>query len=120
MEITDACEFLGQTVTLDINQPLGTKYPRHDFVYPINYDFVPEMLSPDGAEMNVYVLGVSVPLAASTGECIAVIHCTSDDDDKLIIVLAGQAYTDDEARAATFFQERFFKSLILRGEKSVQ
>ena len=100
MEITDACEFLGQTVKLDINRPLGTKYPRHDFVYPINYGFV--------------------PLAASTGECIAVIHCMSDDDGKLIIVLAGQAYTDDEVRAATFFQERFFKSLILRGEKSVQ
>lgn len=70
--------------------------------------------------MDADVLGVSVPLAVFTGECIAVIHCTNDDDDKLIVVPARQADTDDAVRAAIFFQERFFKSLILRREKSAQ
>ena len=114
MEITDACGFLGKTVVLEIDRPLGTKHPRHDFVYPINYGFVPGTLSPDGVELDAYVVGVSVPLTAFTGECIAVIHRINDDDDKLVVVPIGQSYTDDEIRVATRFQEQFFESVIRR------
>lgn len=112
MAFTNAADFLGKIVTLKIDRPLGCQHPRHGFVYPLNYGFVPGTLSPDGAELDAYVLGVSEPLAAFTGQCLAVIHRTDDDDDKLIVCPAGQSYTEKEIRAVTYFQEQFFSSAI--------
>ena len=100
-------------MTLKIDRPLGSKHPRHGFVYPINYGFVPHTLSPDGAELDAYVLGVFVPLAEFTGQCTAVIHRTNEADDKLIVCAVGQSYTHEEIRSATRFQEQFFSSVIL-------
>ncbi len=113
MEVTSATDFLGKIVTLQIDRPLGSKHPCHGFVYPINYGFVPYTLSPDGAETDAYVLGVSEPLTEFTGLCIAVIHRTNDDDDKLIVVPIDRSFTDKEIEAATHFQEQFFQSIIL-------
>ena len=114
MAFTNALDFLGKAVTVTIDRPLGSRHPRHGFVYPLNYGFVPHTLSPDGAELDAYVLGVSEPLSEFTGQCLAVIHHTTDDDDKLIIAAAGQSYTDDNIRRETRFQEQFFQSIILR------
>ncbi len=102
-------------MTLKIDRPAGSKHPRRGFLYPINYGFVPHTLSPDGAELDAYVLGVAEPLAVFTGMCIAVIHRTNDNDDKLIVCTTGQSYTDEQIRAATDFQEQFFEAMILRG-----
>ncbi len=99
---------------VQMDRPLGSLHPRHGFLYPINYGFVPDTLSPDGAELDAYVLGVPEPLSAFTGQCLAVIHRTNDDDDKLVVCAAGQAYTDSEIRSATRFQEQFFNFVILR------
>ena len=120
MEVTDALDFLGNIVTLSIDRPAGSRHPRRGFEYPINYGFVPHTLSPDGAELDAYVLGVSEPLAEFTGRCIAVIHRTNDDDDKLVVCAAEQSYTDDEIRSATGFQEQFFESVILRKANSIK
>jgi len=64
--------------------------------------------------LDAYVLGVFEPLEEFKGRCIAVIHRLDDDDDKLIVVAEGIQYSDDQIRALTEFQERFFKSIILR------
>ncbi len=118
MEITNAEDYLGEIVTLKIDRPAGSLHPRHGFPYPINYGFVPDTLSSDGAELDAYVLGVPEPLAEFTGPCLAVIRRTNDADDKLIVCAAGQSYTDDEIRSATWFQGQFFDSFILRGPLS--
>jgi len=102
------------TVTVRIDRPLGSRHPRHDDIYyPVNYGFVPGTLSPDGSELDAYVLGVFTPVETFTGECIAVIHRTNDDDDKLIVVPAGKRYSRSQIRALTEFQERFFASTII-------
>ena len=44
-----------------------------------------------------------------------VIHRTNDDDDKLVVVPDDRKYSDDAIRALTEFQERFFTSMIIRG-----
>ena len=44
----------------------------------------------------------------------SVIHRTNDDDDKIIVVPDGVNYTDDQIKALTEFQERFFESVIIR------
>jgi inorganic pyrophosphatase len=75
---------------------------------------VPHTKSDDGEEVDAYVLGVAEPLKEFTGKCIAVIHRLNDDDDKLILVAGAAEFNDDEIRSATDFQERFFKSIIVR------
>ena len=71
-------------------------------------------MAPDGEEFDAYILGVFKPVQEFEGKCIAVIHRIDDDDDKLIVVPEDKEYTDEEIKALTEFQERFFKSLIVR------
>ena len=106
--------YLGQTISVKIDRPLHSKHPKHGFVYETNYGFVPETKAPDGEEIDAYVLGVNEPVSEFTGRCIAVIHRTNDDDDKLIIVPDGVKMSDEEIRSATLFQEQFFRSEIIR------
>ena len=80
----------------------------------VNYGFVTNTISADGEELDAYLLGEFKPVADATGKCIAVIHRTNDDDDKLIIVKDNKEYTDDQIRALTEFQEQFFESIIYR------
>lgn len=107
-------EFLGKTITVKIDRPMGSKHPKHEFIYPVNYGFVPNTISGDGEELDCYVLGIFEPLDTFEGKCIAIIHRTNDNDDKLIIVPEGVNYTDSQITALTEFQERFFKSVIIR------
>lgn len=107
-------QYLNQTVTVKIDRPLGSLHPKYGFVYEVNYGFVPDTKAPDGEEIDVYVLGVTETLQDFTGRCIAVIHRTNDDDDKLIVVPEGNKVSDDDIRQLTNFQEKFFKSEIVR------
>jgi inorganic pyrophosphatase len=109
-----ALKFLGSTVTITIDRPLGSKHPKWGFEYPLNYGYVPDTKSGDGEELDAYVMGVTTPLAEFTGRCIAVIHRLNDDDDKLVLAVDGKEFTDNEIHAATEFQEKFFKSVIVR------
>ena len=113
-DFAKAAEYLGKTVSIRIDRQLGSKHPKHSFVYELNYGFVPDTISPDGEELDAYLLGVDEPVESFTGRCIAVIHRTDDDDDKLIVVPEGKAFSDDDIRALTHFQEQFFKSEIVR------
>lgn len=62
--------FLGKIVNIRIDRPLGSKHPRHDYTYPVNYGFVPDTKAPDGAEIDVYVLGEDKPLDQFLGKCM--------------------------------------------------
>lgn len=107
-------KFLNKFITIKIDRPLGSKHPKHGFIYPINYGFVPNTISGDFEELNVYVLGVYEPLETFTGKCIAIIHRTNDDDDKLVVVPENKTFTNLEIRALTDFQEQYFESTIIR------
>lgn len=112
---TSARNYLGKTVDVTIDRPLHSAHPKHGWPYLLNYGFVPGTLSPDGEELDAYVIGIGEPISSFTGICIAVIHRTNDDDDKLIVVPEDkQQLTDSEIRAATHFQEQFFESDIVR------
>ncbi|MCX6736128.1 MAG: inorganic diphosphatase [Candidatus Parcubacteria bacterium] len=106
--------YLGQTVTIKIDRPLHSQHPKHGFVYEINYGFVPDTKAPDGEELDAYLLGVNEPVPEFTGRCVAILHRTNDDDDKLVIVPDGTKISDEEIRKSTNFQEQFFKSEIWR------
>ncbi len=106
--------YIGKPVSVTVDRPLGSKHPKHDYYYPVNYGFIANTISGDGEELDAYILGIYQPLEYFNGECIAIIHRTNDNDDKLIVVPAGQKYTDEQIRALTEFQERFFESEIIR------
>lgn len=110
----DSKIYLGKTVDVKIDRPMGSKHPKHGFIYPVNYGYIPNTVSGDGEELDCYVLGVFEPLDVFKGKCIAIIHRTNDNDDKLIIVPDNIDYSDDAIRALTEFQERFFESEIIR------
>lgn len=110
----ESIKYLNKTVTVKIDRPLGSKHPDWDLIYEVNYGYVPNTISGDGEELDCYVLGVDKPLDSFTGKCIAIIHRTNDNDDKLIIVPDGMNFTDEEIRNLTNFQEKYFKSIIIR------
>ena len=110
--------FLGKTVHIKIDRPLGSMHPKHGYEYPLNYGFVPDTLAPDGAEVDAYVLGEKQPLTEYTGQCIAIIHRIDDDDDKLILCSEGKHFSDEEIRALTHFQEQYFQSEIIRKQQT--
>ena len=66
--------FLGKIVTVKMDRPLGTKHPKHDFVYPVNYGFIPNTVSGDGEELDAYVLGPTVPWDTFTGYVCVIIR----------------------------------------------
>ena len=113
-QYTKAESYLGKTVSVKIDRLLGSKHPKHNIYYLANYGYVSGTMAEDGEELDVYVLGVFTPITEFTGKCIAVVHRTNDNDDKLIVVPKGRNFSDEEIKVLTEFQERFFESIILR------
>ena len=106
--------YLGQTVSVVMDRPLGSKHPKHSFIYPVNYGYIPNTISGDGEELDAYVLGVQEPINKFTGKCIAIIHRTDDNDDKLIIVPEGMDFSNEEIEKEVAFQEKWFHHIIIR------
>ena len=108
-------EYIGKIIFVKVDRPIGSTHPNYpDLTYPINYGFVPNTISGDDEELDCYILGEDKPLKEYTGKCIAVIHRTNDDDDKLVIVPVNSDFTDSEIRHLTDFQEKYFESIIIR------
>ena len=109
-------KYLDENLFIKIDRPLGAKhsekYPKH--IYPLNYGYVPGTISGDGKELDVFVLGVFEPIDEFEGKCIAIIHRTNDNDDKLIVVPDGKNYSDDQIEALVEFQEQYFEHVIIR------
>lgn len=107
-------KYLGQELNVFIDRKLGSKHPKHGFIYSLNYGYIPNTISGDGEEVDCYILGEFEPLETFNGKCIAIIHRLNDNDDKLIIVNKNRNYDDNQIKALTEFQERFFESVIIR------
>ena len=114
MDRVNAKDYLGKEVEVKIDRPLGSRHPKHGFMYMLNYGYVPNTISGDGEELDVYLVGEFEPVNNSKGRVIAIIHRTNDDDDKLVVSVNGKNYSDDAIRALTEFQEKYFESVIVR------
>jgi len=108
-------EYIGKVVSVTVDREMGSKHPKHGFIYPVNYGYIEGTKSADGEELDVYILGVFEPLKTFTGKVIAVIQREDDNDPKLIVVPESVEYSNEVIMALTEFQERFFKSNIERG-----
>ena len=115
----DNIEYLNKTLEIKIDRPIGSKHPKHGFIYPINYGYVPNTISGDGEELDAYILGIYEPLDTFIGKCIAIIHRTNDNDDKLVVVPESKTFTDSEIKVLTDFQEQYFESIIIRADNYI-
>ena len=107
-------DYLGKEVFIKIDRPLGGKHPKYELIYPINYGYVPATVSGDGEEIDAFLLGVDEPVTEYKGKCIAIVHRTNDNDDKLIVVPSDKNYSDEEIEQNIEFIEKFFKHVIIR------
>ena len=107
-------DYIGKELHIKIDRPFGSKHPKHGFIYPINYGYVPNTISGDGEELDAYLLGVFEPVNEYAGKCIAIIHRTNDNDDKLVVVPIGKNYSNDAIEALVEFQERYFEHTLIR------
>ncbi len=110
----DNKDYLDKIIKIKIDRPFGSKHPKHGFIYPVNYGYVPNTISGDGEELDAYLLGVFKPVDEFEGKCIAIIHRTNDNDDKLVIVPEEKDYSNDAIDALIEFQEQYFEHIIIR------
>jgi inorganic pyrophosphatase len=105
---------LGRAVDVKFDRPLGSKHPRYDFVYEVNYGYIEGIIGADGEELDAYYLGADEPLEKASGICIAIAHRADNDDDKIIVALAGATFSDEEIMNKIRFQEQWFQTSIIR------
>ncbi len=118
MEQSDSLEiakqFLGKEVEVIFDRPLGSKHPKHGFLYEVNYGYLEGVKAPDGEDLDVYYLGTKEPLQKATGIVKAIVHRIEDDDDKLVVMPEHLFMSDEEIEVAVKFQEQWFKHQIIR------
>ena len=120
MEKANYRDFLGKKVHVVMDRPMGSKHPKWNFIYSLNYGYIPNTISGDGDELDAYILGIFEPLKEFNGKCIAAIHRLNDDDDKLIIVPEGKVYSKEQIDDLVEFQERFFEYEIIEEMQNIK
>ena len=106
---------IGRHVRGKIDRPIGSHHPRHaEMIYPINYGYVEGILAEDGAEQDIYLLGVDVPVNEFEGRVIAVYRRYDDVEDKWIVSADGEDYPDEVILKQIAFQEQYFHGELLR------
>lgn len=105
--------YLGKTVNIKIDRPLGSTHPKHsNIIYPINYGYIPNVVGGDNEELDVYLLGVDVPVSEYTAQIIGIVHRNNDVEDKLVAAPEGCSFSKEDIRKAVDFQEQYFDSYI--------
>lgn len=101
--------YLGKTVTVSIDRPIGSVHPKHGgMVYPVNYGFISGVTGGDGEELDVYLLGVDVPVKEYAARVIGIVHRRNDVEDKLVAAPEGMNFNLDEIEKAVCFQEKYY------------
>ena len=112
--LANPADYLGRTVTVTIDRPMGSVHPEHpDMIYGVNYGYVEKgLVMPDGDEIDAYLLNVGEPAAVYTGRVAAVLHRRDDNEDKLIVSPEGTSVNREQIRRDTNFCEQYFDSAI--------
>ena len=105
--------YLNKEVLVKVDRKLGEKHPNFDYIYPVNYGYIPNTLSEDGEEIDVYILGIFYPVDEFKGICKAVICRYDVNENKLIVVPRDKSYSVEQVEALIEFQEKFFKHKII-------
>ena len=92
--------YRGKTVHIGIDRPIGYVHQKETYAltYPINYGYIPGVLGGDGEEMDVYLLGVDIPVEEFDAHIIAIVHREDDVEDKLVAAPEGAIFTKEEIK----------------------
>lgn len=102
---------LGKTVDVIIDRPIGSSHPKHkDIVYAVNYGFIPNVYGGDDEEIDVYVLDENEPIENCRAKIIGIIYRFDDVENKLVATVTNKKFTKEQIKAATNFQEKYFKT----------
>lgn len=106
--------YLGKEVSIEIDRPIGYVHHKGDktLVYPINYGYIPGVLGGDGEELDVFLVGVDIPVKTYMGRIIGIAYRADDVEDKLIMAPTGASFTAEEMAHAVYFQEKYYKTTI--------
>ena len=105
--------YLGKTVDIVIDRPLGSTHPKYPkTVYKVNYGYVPDTVGGDGEPIDVYLLGVNVPVETYRARIIGIVHRRRDREDKLIAAPEGVELHQAQIEAAVRFTEKYFYHYI--------
>jgi inorganic pyrophosphatase len=106
-------DWIGQSIRVVIDRPLGSPHPDYGFRYEVNYGFLPGLIAPDGEEQDVYLLGTGEPLeVCEAAEVVAIVRRRNDLEDKLVAVVGAETWDAAKIQAAVRFQEQFFDSYV--------
>ena len=106
--------YLGKVVTIKIDRPIGYIHHKKNYslIYPITYGYIPGVIGGDGEELDVYLLGVDVPVSEFNGKIIGIVHRHNDIEDKLVMAPKETSFTAEEIADAVRFQEQYYDSEI--------
>jgi len=106
--------YLGKTVEIKIDRPIGYvhKKEKYSLTYPINYGYIPGVLGGDGEELDVYLLGVDIPVTEYSAKIIGIAHRENDVEDKLIAAPVELNFTKEEIEQAIHFQEQYYMTTV--------
>lgn len=100
-------------VDVVVDRPIGSVHPKYeDMIYPLNYGFIPNVFGGDGEELDVYLMGLNVPVKEYKAKVIAIVHRHNDVEDKLVAAPEGMSFMKMEIEDAVRFQEQYFESEI--------
>ena len=110
--------YLGKVVHIEIDRPVGYIHhkEKYDLIYPINYGYIPGVLGGDAEELDVYLLGVSRPVAEYNVRILGAVIRTDDVEDKLVGAPDGMTFTRSEIEEAVRFQEQYHVSYVRMAE----
>ncbi len=106
--------YLGKTVIVEIDRPIGTPHPKHpEIIYPINYGYIPNVFGGDGEELDVYILGVEERITEPVSlKIIGIVYRKNDVEDKLVGAPEGMEFSVDEMEKIIHFQEQYYDSHV--------
>jgi inorganic pyrophosphatase len=107
-------QYLGKTVTVTVDRPVGFHHVTKGIHlhYTINYGFLPGVIGGDGEEQDVYILGIAEPLKDFTGRIIGVVRRSDDNEDKFVAAPEGMVFTAEQIRREIDFVEKYFDSTV--------
>ncbi len=113
--------FLGKVVDIEIDRPIGTVHEKNGnhWKYPINYGYIPRVFGGDGEELDVYLLGVHVPVDRYRCRIIGAVLRDDDDEDKLIGAPEEMVFSVSEMESMIRFQEKYHRSHIINCKENL-
>ena len=116
-----ARSFLGKIVHIGIDRPIGYihKKEKYTLEYKINYGFIPDVKGGDDEELDVYLLGVDVPVLEYDAKIIAIVHRENDIEDKLVGAPLDMNFEKEEIAKQIEFQEKYYITYIETMEENM-